>query len=319
MHSQLESLVTPVFKLSRDMTKALRQSGGGVTANEARFLVDTYYAMQDQRIRTGNQTKGLDRDAKKQGTEAEPHEAIDWVLVQFSTLEQQVGKLLAVYTETHPMNWFFEQTHGIGPILAAGLLAHIDITRAPTVGHIWNYAGLNPSVKWEKKTKRPWNAELKKLCFKIGDSFVKQSSNPKDVYGKVYRQRKEYEWARNLAGGNTDAAVRSLEEKNFGKDTDARAWLEGRCSVETTRMMLAEGKPPTAATCAGEGIPMLPPAQIDMRARRYAVKLFLSHLHECWWREETGTEPPKPFAIAIQGHAHYIAPTQKTPLRETDS
>lgn len=314
MNHELEAIITPVFKLSRDMVKGLRQSGGGITDSEARFLVDLYYTMQDQRVRVNNQVKGLDRDAKKADTAAEPHEALDWTLNQFATLEQQVAKLLTVYTETHPMAWFFDQTIGIGPILAAGLLAHIDIRKAPTVGHIWNFAGLNPDTKWEKKTKRPWNAELKKLCWKIGDSFVKQSSNPRDVYGKVYRQRKAYEWERNLRGANATAAASSLNEKNFGKDTDARVWLSGQCDPEKARAMLEEGKAPTASACkSDDGTPMLPPAQIDMRARRYAVKLFLSHLHECWYREEYDEAPPKPFAIAMKGHAHYIAPPQSKP------
>jgi hypothetical protein len=53
---------------------------------------------------------------------------------------------------------------------------------------------------------------------------------------------------------------------------------------------------------------MLPPAQIDNRARRYAVKLFLAHLHHVWYETEFGEAPPKPYPIAIMGHAHYIMP-----------
>ena len=37
---------------------------------------------------------------------------------------------------------------GIGPVIAAGLLANIDIKQAPTVGHIWRFAGLDPTNKW---------------------------------------------------------------------------------------------------------------------------------------------------------------------------
>ena len=48
--------------------------------------------------------------------------------------------------------------YGIWPVLAAGLLAHIDIEQAPTVGHIWSFAGLDPTKKWQPKTTRPWNA-----------------------------------------------------------------------------------------------------------------------------------------------------------------
>ena len=76
---------------------------------------------------------------------------------------------------------------GIGPIIAAGLLAHIDIKQAPTVGHVWRFAGLDPTLKWTTKTKRPWNGALKRLCWLIGESFTKVSNNPGDIYGKIIR------------------------------------------------------------------------------------------------------------------------------------
>ena len=44
-----------------------------------------------------------------------------------------------------------------------------------------------------------------------------------------------------------------------------------------------------------------------MRARRKAVKLFLSHLHEVWFYIHTGGQrAPRPYAIEHLGHAHYI-------------
>jgi hypothetical protein len=52
----------------------------------------------------------------------------------------------------------------------------------------------------------------------------------------------------------------------------------------------------------------LPPGQIDARARRYAVKLFLSHLHEVWYKAHFGKAPPLPYPIAILGHAHIKPP-----------
>jgi hypothetical protein len=47
---------------------------------------------------------------------------------------------------------------------------------------------------------------------------------------------------------------------------------------------------------------------LHARAKRYAVKLFLAHLHEVWYREHYKTAPPIPYPIAHLGHAHYIAP-----------
>ena len=32
--------------------------------------------------------------------------------------------------------------------------------------------------------------DLKELCWKIGESFVKVKGNPADIYGKIYEERK---------------------------------------------------------------------------------------------------------------------------------
>lgn len=379
MNEDLLALLTPVSRLSKDVMDALRKGSsgegvGGITKDEARFLVDLYYSMQKTRIVINNQTKGLDRDAKKAGNEAEPHDVLDWTLTQFKALEGEVAKALNIYVNLHPMLWFFERTLGVGPIISAGLLAHIDITKAPTVGHIWNFAGLNPDGYWcgrdeakklwkeaigaspvEKLTsvaaqigrnpdsliyiathkpdgtevdlteanalsaisKKPFNGQLKTLCWKIGDSFVKLSNRPDSFYGGVYRKRKLQEWERNLSGELSDQARKSMEQKKYGKTTDAFAWYSGLCSPALTRSKLAEGKPLVVKECKGPGgIPMLSPGHIDARARRYTVKLFLSHLHECWYRSEFGKEPPKPFAISQLGHAHYIEPPQRRDLEK---
>lgn len=316
IENELDALVTPVHRLSRDMIKAMRQGGGGITTSEARFLVDLYYSMQRMRIRINNQAKGLDRDAEKSQKDAEPHEALDWTLMQFDTLEQQVARILAVYSETHPMAWFFARTLGVGPILASGLLAHIDINRAPTVGHIWNFAGLNPDIAWGKGQKRPWNTPLKTLCWKVGESFVKVANKPGAFYGQVYAARKALEWKKNMNGDYRTQCAAKLATHQIGKTTDAYAWYSGAIDPEKVQDALETGAQLTVGALRADpditlvvGCEMLPPAHIHARAKRYAVKLFLSHLHECWYRQEVG-EPPRPFAIAQLGHAHYIAPPQ---------
>ena len=170
---------------------------------------------------------------------------------------------------------------GVGPVIAAGLLAHIDIHKAKTAGALWKYAGLDPSAQWKKGQKRPWNAALKVLCWKLGESFVKVSGNKNDVYGKIYKQRKELEAQRNESGEFAEQAKAKLEKFNIGKTTDAyKAYSIGK----------------------------LPPAHIHARATRFAVKLFLSHLQEVWWKHEFHTDPPAPYAMVHQGHAHKIEP-----------
>jgi hypothetical protein len=255
-------------RLSRDLVKA----ASTLTATEARFLVDAYYLMQEDRKRAHNQVRSM---------QEEPHEVIGWLADQSETLEGQIKRALDVYSESQLVGRWMKGIYGIGPVIAAGLLAHIDIERAVTAGHIWRFAGLDPTLKWEKGKKRPFNAELKVISWKAGQSFMKFSGNDECVYGHVYRQRKIYEVNRNESGGNAETAARILAERKFDKSTEAYK-------------SLVTGK--------------LPPAQIDARSRRYAVKLFLSHLQTVWWFIEKGALPPDPYAIGKLEHAHFIPP-----------
>lgn len=265
-----EMQLDEVTRLTRD----LRKASATMTASQARYLVDSYYMMQDQRIRAGNQTRALSETG-------EPHEVVTWLSEQSQILENSVKSALQSYAKHNPVGEWSMSIKGVGPVIAAGLLAHIDITRAPTVGHIWRYAGLDPTQEWGKGQKRPWNAQLKTLCWKIGESFVKVSGYDDAFYGKIYVARKEQEQQRNEAGQFADQAAKVLEKKKLGKTTDAyKHYSEGR----------------------------LPPAHIHARAKRYAVKLFLSHWHDKAYREQYGTAPPMPYPIAHLDHAHYIEP-----------
>ncbi len=260
------------------LTKDLKDASRLLSAREARFLVDSYYAMQDDRIRAAHQGRTL-------AANGEPNNVLDWLLDQRTTLEKQVARALDAYSGASPVGQWMRSVVGIGPIIAAGLLANIDIKQAPTAGHIWRFAGLDPTSKWNKGEKRPWNASLKRLCFLVGESFVKVSSNEKDTYGKLYKERKEYETAKNDAGDYAEQAAAALKAKKFGDDTQAKKFYQ-------------DGK--------------LPPGHLHMRAKRYAVKMFLSNMHEVWYWHEVNEAPPKPFAIAILGHAHYFPPPNWT-------
>lgn len=259
-----------VARLSKD----LRESAALLTKEQARYLVDLYYTMQEDRIRAAHQV----RQADKAG---EPAAILTWFGDQTRLMEGDVKKALDVYSRAQTPGAWAQSITGIGPVLAAGLLAHIDIERSPTVGHIWSFAGLNPTSTWSKGEKRPWNARLKTLCWKIGESFVKVQNLESDTYGKVYAERKALEIERNLRGDFADQAAASLASKNYGRDTTARASYE---------------------------LGQLPPARIHLRAERYAVKLFLAHYHAVAYESHFGEPPPKPYIIEHGGHTHYIAP-----------
>ena len=260
----------PIQRLTKDLkTASIRLSD-----DEARFLVDSYYQMQDDRKRSDNQVRSM-------SDSTEPCDVLMWLADQSRALENQVKRALDAYSGAHPVGHWARAQSGIGPVIAAGLLAHIDIHKAPTAGHIWNFAGLNPGLEWNKGEKRPWNADLKTLCWKVGESFVKVSGKPDAFYGQVYVERKQLEIRRNENMEFADQAADVLKKKRIGKDTKAyKSYSKGK----------------------------LPDAHIHARAKRFAVKLFLSHLHHVWHVHEFDTEPPVPYAIAHLGHAHYIKP-----------
>lgn len=372
-----------VTRLSKD----LKKKAITLQVHEIKQLVDSYYIYQEYRKSTGNQELALE-NAEKQ------HEVISYFNDQIGTLENQIKSILDEYTSSNDLGRWLKSIVGIGPVISAGLIAYIDIHKAPTAGHIWRYAGLDPTVEWigrtgavqymEKFTKeglsfeemiqkyskilgynadllrekatpmsdkvtkvslikaltkhlnekesfeehiktfkkegtgyedmvelfagmfnidlevlkkdaavgvgkitkeslikaasiRPWNAKLKVICWKIGQSFMKFSGKDDCVYGKLYLQRKQYENDRNNRMENKEHATKLIAK--YGKSTQAYKHLLG-------------GK--------------LPPAQIDARARRWVVKIFLSHLQEFWYKLEFKKDPPAPFAIAILGHAHKI-------------
>ena len=265
-----QAITVPLKKLSRDMVNAEHTLSTG----EARFLVDSYYTMQAARIRAANQIRALTKSG-------EPHDVLKWFAIENRVLEESIKMALDLYSGSHSVGRRMRTVIGIGPVIAAGLLAHIDITRAKTAGAIWRYAGLDPTSEWKKGEKRPFNASLKTLCWKLGESFVKVSGNEKSMYGRLYRERKEIELAKNEAGDFADQAEAKLAKFNIGKTTDAyKAYSIGK----------------------------LPPAHVHARAKRVAVKMFLSHLHEIWYEMETGEKAPVPYIFTFANHTHRLDP-----------
>jgi len=259
-----------VQRLKRDS----RIAAATLSDEEARYLVDAYYLMQEDRKRAHNQVRALD-------SSAEPNAVIAWLAEQSELLENEVKRMLDIYTDNQPIGMWLKSIYGIGPVIAAGLMAHIDITKVDSAGKIWTFAGLDPTRKWEKGQKRPWNATLKTLCWKAGQSFMKFSNQRDCTYGHYYRERKEYEVKRNERGENAERCKLILAEKKFGKDTEAfKHYSAGK----------------------------LPPAHVDAMARRAAVKLFLSHLFLVWFWLKHDKLPPAPYAIAILGHKDFRPP-----------
>lgn len=304
-----------IQRLEQDLRDASRLIG----RQEARYLVDLYYEIQQFRINVAGQIRANEQEHG----DSEPMRVHDAMFTSLHRLEKNIALTLKAFTEEYTVGLWCHSIKGIAGVLTAGLLAHIDINpwrcvgehknpkdrcrsssdepctpacgwvRTITAAKIWRYAGLDPTVQWEKGQIRPWNAELKKLCWKIGESFIKVQNREGAYYGQIFFMRKELEISRNENGDFADQAARILEEKNFKKKTKAKRIYES-------------GK--------------LPPAHINSRARRYAVKRLLSHLQHVMYQNYYGELPPAPYPFvqgaAPDGHTDYREPPRWREIRE---
>ena len=304
-----EALLVGVDRMSRDIRRAALTLGD----TEVRHLVDSYYTIQEDRKRSKAQSRALTESG-------EPHAVINWLALQSETLEKQIRGALDVYTQGHVMGSYMRNIVGIGPVISAGLLAHIYMgiwctichghnpeqckrrqedrklklpahhwtpsESSPTVGHLWAFAGwaADGQKPWQKGERRPFNDKFRTLLWKAGQSFMKLSNHPQCFYGRIYRERKEYETAKNEKGDYAAQAAKRATQ--VGKDTQAyQSYSQGK----------------------------LPAGHIDARARRYAVKLFLAHLHGEWYEKAFGKPAPLPYPVAHLGHAHIIPPPGQAP------
>jgi len=281
--------VPEVYKPVVDkLTKALKEAAENLGREEARFLVDTYYQIQEHRIAMSAQSRTL---AKNE----EPNVLLAWLGEQNETLESRIKLALDLYTDRFVVGRWCKAIVGIGPVITAGLISQIDPAKYNYIGSVLRFGGFDPTLEWNKGEKRPWNADLKVLFYKIGESFVKVQNRDNDYYGKVFRKwRDEYE-SRNKRGKLKHLAEAKLKKYKIGKDTEAyKAYVQGK----------------------------LPPAHLHAMARRKAVALFLGHFCQVQWEDWHKRPFPRPwvFCFAADGasapHSEesFVLPPNYTPL-----
>jgi hypothetical protein len=228
--------------------------------------VELYYDAQKLRIMHAN----------KERSEA-PRELTQWfgkwLLIGEHVISGKLKQWVNSDRSPQEAKWAYSQS-GIGPIIAAGLAAHVNLEKAQTPSAVWKFAGLAPGFdRKQKGVKLPYNARLKVLCWKLGESFVKVSGKEGATYGHLYAQFKAEEIKRNDSGGYAEAAARELRTKKIS-DKDTKAKLEaGR---------LTDG-------------------HLHARAKRRAVKIFLVH----YWqrgREARGLPVRGPYVETVLGH-----------------
>lgn len=274
----------PLFGLGDDpvpMTKAEIASAAKFSQAEARALVGMY--MSFQKVRKSSRSR---ESALESGRAAGDPFLVTAFKEELERNEKNCKRALLAYALHSDLGRWCMSHKGIAEVIAAGLMAHIDLTRAETAGAIWRFAGLMPpeEIVWEEGEKRPWNAALKSLLWNMAECFKRASAYPGCFYGEMYKARKLVEQQWNATGKLAKVARARLERAK------EKGW---RISPEQRRLW-------SAGRVQDRGL--------DLRAMRYVEKIFLSHYHEVG-RTLLGLPIRKPFALEhCPGHTDYIPP-----------
>lgn len=285
--------------LMRRYRKDLRHQATLMGREEAQYIVKQYYSFQSDRIRANNRMKAFAKN------NTEPMHVLSFFFRQFESLEKLMIHPLETYVESSFVGSWLLSNKGIGPVLAAGLLAYLDVSRAPAATSFWRYAGIDPTIEWKKGQRRPYNAELKQHVFKVGKSFIMRGN---DYYRPLFDQRKEYETAKNEAGEYAPQAFAILARMKSGKPSPEQSHTDDvptdDDSIVTTVDNETVDDPAAFRKILESG--RLSKAHINMRCQRWMTKLFLSHVHTVMFEDHFKRRAPQPYAIAHLNHVHNI-------------
>lgn len=324
-----------VSEASKGLMHLLVDSVELPTGHEARFLVDFYYDIQHYRKSLANQTRSL--KTAKQDTKCIQvfHD------LQFET-ECAVKKVLGRWADSQPIGQWAQSIPGVGPVLTAGLMAYIDITQAPTVGHIWRFAGLDPTQHWLgaiggkqvldrilanngsdlQRAILPLAREIgtrPETLTRLATTSPKTKRTLKLTKLRLAKAAAKRPWNARLKtlcwliGESFVKVSNNAKDIYGGMYVSQKELYQSRNDAgdyaETAAAQLKDkkfGRSTEAYKHLKAG--HLSPAQIHARAKRWAVKLFLAHYHERAYVLHYGKPPPKPYPIEVLGHAHYMPP-----------
>lgn len=244
--------------VNKDFTKAAKR----MPEREVKYLVSMYYTCQEMRIAVAARLRMLGEES---------NELLGIFLNQFEEVEKDIQAALDVYTDNNGIGNRFRQVRGIGPVLTAGWLAHVNVHIAHNCAKVLSFGGYNPNMVWEKGQKRPYNAEFKLVLSKMGRAFV-FLSNRNSFFGQKYKDYKTLIEGKNERGEFAERCKEILAKKRYKETTLAyQAYIKGR----------------------------YPKAHIVASARLKATALCVGILHREHYFQTMGRFPVSPYAVAF--------------------
>lgn len=333
----LTGIVGSIKKLQKDLSKVSQLS-----TREIRYLVDTYYRMQEMRKSTGNQIFALNNLQ-------EPNELIDWFYKNTMVLEGELKKMLQAYSETKDIGRWMMSLRGVGPVISAGMISWVDVKKASTAGAVWRFAGVEPSAIWlSKKEAENWlkGKEINEQT--VADAAVEFNKKFETLlYDATHKYSNKKVSEIKLT---RDSLVNALIRRPWNQKFKVLCWKFADCIVKhngtgkvkvgnlyhrlyaqrkayeennnqnfayadlAEKRMSEVAKSTEAYKYYKKG--QLPPAHITSRVYRWMAKIFLAHLHEKMYWKEFNCPPPNPYVLEHMGHKDKVSPPESEYDRE---
>ena len=300
---------------------------GNISREEMKMLVDLYYQLQANRKRTREQIRSIEQN--RDGGKGSNADIMRWVLVNQSCIEKQIPEIMQEVCEHDEVGKWLLQIKGIGPVLAAALIAYFDVEGRQYANTFISYAGLNdnnrPWLGKEKSKKiiddimgtrkKVTEDDVAKICAKTQwsyDYLYKACYDEKK--GKVVWSRKNLEAAcakipynqrlKSIMWNVGQSFIyQSSRGSYYGKLYMERKAYEVKRNEEGHNKEYAEAnigklKDKNTETYKAYSQGIIPPSQITARARRWVEQLFLAHLFDEMYRVHNDALPPVPYILA---------------------
>ena len=327
----------PEIKMIDKASKDTRSKIVNLGQEEIKYIIGTYYDMQDSRIRANNQSKALN-------TREKPNELLSWLRDCDHLIENEIKKTMEHYVKYFEIGNWLNNITGIGPVISAGLIAFVDFEKAKTAGNIFRLADLDPSITWMGVKGAEYQIKkYKKELFmgesdKIDEKFIvglcnKLKRNPtRYINASALKNNKfsEEKLRKELSKPHFNPRFKQIcfqigesVNKQHNRELDLYGKLmqirkewhrrkneSGQCLDQANRLI--ENMKP--GVYQKEYYPILeqgkvPTWYIHACSKQWTTKMFLSHFHEVGYRLHNKRNPPKPYATTMEGnHNHYVPP-----------
>ena len=333
------SIETVKLVLSERMSKSLK----GVIAdvkNPSRelikLIVNVYYEQQKSRIALNNRIRAIQK-----GEYSGSQDILEWFMRNNAIIEVGCKDAHEVIVNNSEVGRWLMQIQGIGPVIAAGLLAYFDVTGKQYPSAFIEYAGWNDN-------NHPFIGRVG--AEKLWKELMLKYDNPRSITDEMvidYASMTKVKFARfqNLLeeGGkwSKEALIKEASKIPYNKSLKSLLWKAGRSFImqcnnkkslygrryaerkileternnngeyaEQARLILQTKNFSKDTVAYSEYIKgRLPKKHIEMRAMRYAVKAFIVHVFEEMYRVKYDKLPPLYYPLVhCEGHKDVIRP-----------